>query len=351
MVSIVIPVYQVSNYIERCVCSVMAQTFTDIECIIVDDATMDDSIEKCERLIKEYNGNVNLNANLNVNLNVNLNGNDNGNQRGRIRFKILRHEVNRGLSAARNTGIDAASGEYIFFLDGDDVITDDCIEKLRAPILLDDTIEMVMGDYECVDEKSGAVFHIRKHESGCYSTNEEIRQCFFEYRGISVAAWNKLVRKDFLVLHKLFFREGVIWEDLLWSFYVMKHLQYLYAIKDVTYRKCQRPESICEGTDEITKLYYYGLIYDEISSNFSPNESRREAKSFIRHFNRNYFKSQQDKSYNHAASNFRKSLSLWDIPSEYLLLSSLLLLSKTMIGRKCIQGIRAGVRSLRQKKR
>ena len=67
-VSIIIPVYQVSDYIERCIRSVMAQTFTDIECIIVDDATEDDSIEKCERLIAEANFNANDNVfNLNDN--------------------------------------------------------------------------------------------------------------------------------------------------------------------------------------------------------------------------------------------------------------------------------------------
>ena len=91
MVSVVIPVYQVSGYIERCIRSVMAQTFTDIECIIVDDASQDDSIEKCERLIGEYDG--------------------------PIRFRILRHKENRGLSAARNTGAKAATGEWIFFIE------------------------------------------------------------------------------------------------------------------------------------------------------------------------------------------------------------------------------------------
>ena len=55
LVSVIIPVYQVSDYVERCLKSVMSQTYTDIECIIVDDATRDDSIVKCERLIREYN--------------------------------------------------------------------------------------------------------------------------------------------------------------------------------------------------------------------------------------------------------------------------------------------------------
>ena len=70
LVSIIVPVYQVSAYVERCVRSVMSQTYQNIECIIVDDATFDDSIEKCERLIKEYDGSVH--------------------------FRILHHEQHRG---------------------------------------------------------------------------------------------------------------------------------------------------------------------------------------------------------------------------------------------------------------
>ena len=96
MVTIIIPVYQVSAYVERCILSVMDQDYDAIECIIVDDATQDDSIEQCERLIERYNG--------------------------PILFKILHHQYNRGLSAARNTGTDAASGDYLYYLDSDDEI-------------------------------------------------------------------------------------------------------------------------------------------------------------------------------------------------------------------------------------
>ena len=84
-VSIIIPVYNVSAYIERCIKSVINQTYYDIECIIVDDATPDDSITKCEQMIAAYDV--------------------------PIRFSILHHQQNRGLSAARNTGTEVATGE------------------------------------------------------------------------------------------------------------------------------------------------------------------------------------------------------------------------------------------------
>ena len=113
VVSIVIPVFKVSEYIDRCVRSVMEQTYGDIECILVDDASPDDSIARCERLISDY--------------------------QGPIRFVILHHRQNRGVSAARNTGTAAATGDCVFYLDGDDALVPNSIEWLARPMLNDAT--------------------------------------------------------------------------------------------------------------------------------------------------------------------------------------------------------------------
>ena len=120
MVSVIIPIYEVSDYVERCIRSVIGQSYSDIECIIVDDATKDDSIVKCERLIEEYDG--------------------------PIRFRVLHHEVNRGLSAARNTGTEEATGEWIYYLDSDDEITPDCLEKLMSIAQEHPDAEMVLSN-------------------------------------------------------------------------------------------------------------------------------------------------------------------------------------------------------------
>ena len=103
-ISIVIPVYNVSNYIERCLRSVINQIYNgEIECIIVDDASPDNSINICESIIKQYNGN--------------------------IHFHIIHHKTNMGLSSARNTGTKNATGQFIFYLDSDDFISPNCIEN------------------------------------------------------------------------------------------------------------------------------------------------------------------------------------------------------------------------------
>lgn len=269
MVSVIIPVYQVSNYIERCIRSVMAQTFTDIECIIVDDATMDDSIEKCERLIKEYNDNLN------------------DNRRGRIRFKILRHEVNRGLSAARNTGTNAARGEYLFYLDSDDEITADCLEVLMTVARMDETVEMVQGN--CVMKGQGDEREVYWDEKSVHlKNNEEVRECYYKRRTLIVSVWNKLLKREFVIGCNLFCKEGVLFEDLLWSFYLMKNLNNAVLCKEVTHYYYIRPQSIITGIDERKKAKNFRIVYDEILHNLTTGKEKEELRGHLYIFCKTY---------------------------------------------------------------
>ena len=120
LISIVIPVFNVEIFISECLQSVIRQTYTGpLECIVVDDCGTDKSIEIAEQLIAEYDGPID--------------------------FKVLHHDHNRGLSAARNTGMDAAKGDYVYFLDSDDWISDDCIEKLAKP-LQNEVFDVVVGN-------------------------------------------------------------------------------------------------------------------------------------------------------------------------------------------------------------
>lgn len=103
-VSIIIPVYNVSKYIERCLKSVLGQTWKDLEIILVDDCTPDDSMDIVRGILETSS-------------------------RSDI-VTILKHEKNRGLSAARNTGIRQATGNYLYFLDSDDYLPANGIELL-----------------------------------------------------------------------------------------------------------------------------------------------------------------------------------------------------------------------------
>lgn len=308
-VSIIIPVYNVSEYVERCVKSVMGQTFQVFECILVDDASTDDSIVRCERLIADYHG--------------------------PIRFCILHHECNRGLSAARNTGTAAATGDYILYIDSDDAITDDCIEKLMAPILQDGSIEMVMGNYEWFAVGTQLPIPHKKHGREMLVTQEAVRKGFFDRKNIYGMVWNKLTKKEFLQTNSLTFKEGVIWEDTLWTFNVMKYLKHLCMIEDVTYLKYRRSDSIVLGTDMNTKQYNLGLVFHEISDNFTPGDSNREAQHYAIRFCRLYIHCFHDELYRETAKNFRRELSLIKNPSKYLRLVITDILARSWIGRQC----------------
>lgn len=217
-VSIIIPVYNVSDYVERCISSVMAQTYADLECIIVDDCTPDDSIEKCERMIAQYNGPV--------------------------EFKILHHEHNRGLSAARNTGTNAARGEYIYYLDSDDEIVPECIALMTTEAQANPGVEMVIGTIETdtsYNYSNWALFQ----EKHYINDNLEIRRLFLgKPSQLPVTAWNKLLKRKFLIENSLQFVEGILCEDQVWSFELMQRCRSLSIIPDRTYRYYNVEKSI-----------------------------------------------------------------------------------------------------------
>lgn len=223
-VSIIIPVYNVSDYVERCLNSVMAQTYTDLECIIVDDCTPDDSVEKCERLIAKYNG--------------------------PIEFKILHHEYNRGLSAARNTGTDAATGKFIYYLDSDDEITPDCFSLLAAQIELHPAVELVQGGVKSIPYDPWFDLSYYQHP-GFIDSNDWIRYNFFKSgEELPVMAWNKLIRKDFIETNHLSFKEGIIHEDELWTLQLVKKLSRIAIIKQATYLYYRTDNSIMSTTNK-----------------------------------------------------------------------------------------------------
>ena len=148
-ISIVIPIYNVEKYILNCLLSIVNQkkTIHTIECILVDDCGNDNSIKIASDFIKQH-------------------GKD-------IEFKLIKHKYNRGLSAARNTGISACSGDYVLFLDSDDTLPEDSIYNLSNP--LDSyPYDFVIGEVEVL----GAVKVTPSLllEEGAYMVNKIIRE-------------------------------------------------------------------------------------------------------------------------------------------------------------------------------
>lgn len=251
LVSVIIPVYQVSNYVERCLLSVMNQTYKCIECIIVDDCSTDDSVAKIEGLIDSYEGPIN--------------------------FHILHHEHNRGLSAARNTGTDAAIGNYIYYLDSDDEISLDCIEKLVSYVINDDTIEMVQGSFlKTIDGKE----LLWKCDTKRILGNDEVRYQFLNKRAINYGVWNKLLKRSLVIDNHIYNKEGIINEDLLWTFYLIKRLSKAQLCSDITYLYHTRVGSIVSLSSVERKGKSYVAIFDEILNNLTIGKEKEELEGY-----------------------------------------------------------------------
>ena len=222
-VSIIIPIYEIEPYIERCVSSVLSQTYRKLEIILVDDCSPDRSME----LAKDYIKHSSLNKGLN--------------------FIYLKHSINQGLSAARNTGINAATGDYLYFLDSDDVITCDCIEKLVREAE-EGNYDVVCGNFELIGSVSDYWKRYQHKELKSYNKNEILNH--FTNEHVYMMAWNKLVRRKLVISKALYFKEGIIHEDELWSLLLVNQATSMSVISDVTYNYLIRDNSIITATSK-----------------------------------------------------------------------------------------------------
>lgn len=204
-VSIIIPVYKVSAYIADCLRSVYEQTYSCVEVILVNDATPDDSMEQAAPWIQKMQC------------------------RGYI-VQVVNHPVNKGLSAARNTGIKAATADWIYFLDSDDELTPKCIELMVEQVKLHPSVDFVIGGVKVVGTNWKYPLTCRPY----VDTNREILQDYIATKWY-VMAWNHLYRKEYLLQNNLFFKEGIYHEDELYSFQVATTARAMAAVYENTY--------------------------------------------------------------------------------------------------------------------
>lgn len=228
-ISIVVPVYKVHDYIERCLDSIICQESDDyaLECILVNDCTPDDSMHIVERKLREYIG--------------------------KIDFVIVNHSINKGLSASRNTGIRNAKGDFLFFLDSDDRLEIGAIkymvDALQSELANKPNVDIIMGNtYICKNSKPQM----------CYNTDDiffidncdETALKRLLNRELYHIACNKLVKRELLLKYCLFFEEGIIDEDLLWSYLVFVNAKGALLLPKVTYIYEDNPGSIMNTTSE-----------------------------------------------------------------------------------------------------
>ena len=212
MISVVIPIYKVEAYLERCIKSVLSQTYKNLEIILVDDGSPDNCPRICDTWAQIDN-----------------------------RIRVI-HKKNGGLSDARNAGLAAASGEYIGFIDSDDWIHPQMYEKLHR-IMQKEKGEIAACAFQKVNGINEELMNEIRQDGQifCYDTEEAMRRLITE-QGLEQVVWNKLYKRE--LLEGINFAYGKYNEDEFWTYQIIARAKKVITISYVGYFYFQRSDSI-----------------------------------------------------------------------------------------------------------
>lgn len=180
LVSIIIPVYNVEQYLDRCMESVVRQTYTDLEIILVDDGSKDNSSAICDKWGKKDN-------------------------------RILAiHQKNGGLSNARNTGINNASGKWIMFVDSDDVVSSNIVELLMQ-LAVSQGADIAIGGVMHIFDENSITFTEQVAPVFTYDAAHAIREMWYQHSFLP-SAWGKIYKRS--LFGNIRFTEKILFEDI-----------------------------------------------------------------------------------------------------------------------------------------
>ena len=194
-ISVVVPIYNSEKYLCNCIDSILCQSFDDFELILVDDGSTDSSASICDNYEKLDN-----------------------------RVNVI-HKTNGGVSKARNTGIDVASGKFICFIDSDDSVNSDYLEKLY--LAYENDIDLSIVGYNWIKNNCVTNFTVFNNEPETIIDKNNI---MFLYEKVMISApWCKLYKLDIIKENKLIFPEDLsLGEDLIFNF---SYLDFVNRIK------------------------------------------------------------------------------------------------------------------------
>lgn len=238
LISIIIPVYKVEKYLSRCVDSVLAQTYRNIEIILVDDGSPD----KCPEICDEY-----------------------AQRDGRI---TVIHKENGGLSDARNVGIEAARGAYVGFVDSDDYIHPDMYKELYGA-LLEEKADVAVCGIEKVECTDCQIKSVENNNVRIYTGLQAVKNILVkESHVVSVVAWNKLYKKS--LFEGIRFPEGKLHEDEFTTYRIFYQCEKVVYVTGNYYYYFQRPDSIMGKRK--SAFSYDGLeAYEHMADFFEKN--------------------------------------------------------------------------------
>ena len=209
LISIIVPVYNVEQYLEKCVCSIINQTYKNLEIILVDDGATDSSGNMCDELAKSDN-----------------------------RIKVY-HKENGGLSDARNYGVERATGEYIGFVDSDDYIDSEMYEKLYEAIKKED-VDVAECNFRFI--YSNRITNYTDDKYYLVLNKDEYTKEYVTMNRIFGAAWTKLIKSS--LAKEIKFPKGKLFEDGFYSLELMKKARNFVIFDSPYYNYVMRENSI-----------------------------------------------------------------------------------------------------------
>ncbi len=212
LISVIVPVYKVEKYLKKCIDSIINQTYKNLEIILIDDGSPDNSGKICDEYAEKDK-----------------------------RIRVI-HKINEGVSAARNLGINICSGKYVAFVDSDDWISEDYYEVLYKN-LIETNADIATVTYNVVREDNTIIdndenLKISSGEIITYSGSEIMRELMLQ-KTIKNFLWLKLYKKELLCD----FQVGVIYEDIIWTYQVLNKASKIVYIHNKGYNYLKRGES------------------------------------------------------------------------------------------------------------
>lgn len=219
LVTIVVPIYNVEKYIDRCINSILNQTYKNLEIILVDDGSPDNCGKMCDEYAQKDS-----------------------------RIKVV-HKENGGLSDARNAGIDIAKGKYISFIDSDDYIEPEYVEILYKTIS-EDKSDMAISSHKVIYE-NGTVLEKATGEKSVLNPKQVLKRILYD-EGIDLSAWAKLYKIE--LFQEVRYPKGRIFEDASTTYKLIDESQKVSINSKSTYNYMIRNNSISNITFSTKKM-------------------------------------------------------------------------------------------------
>lgn len=236
LITIIVPIYKVEKYIHKCINSIINQTYTNLQIILVDDGSPDNCGEICDEYAKKDS-----------------------------RIEVI-HKKNGGLSDARNVGIKNAKGKYIGFVDSDDYIKEDMYENLYNDIEENQADISICNFYNVIDGKN----IIKNANDGIkeYNKIEILREILLDNK-IQSYAWNKLYKRE--LFDNIEYPLGKKYEDIGTTFYILEKCNKIIVNGEPEYYYLNREDSIVNNNTEQTVMDYVDIVeqrYDYIQKKY-----------------------------------------------------------------------------------